>query len=340
MKTKALSSELRQRLPELLDPLRVQAVRADAAAGTLEATVRSPGGAMRRLAIDFRLANTPGRLLPLLQGGAGQGRVLPVIAATFLSERARQLCRAARVGYLDLAGNCFLPLRDFHLERSVERNPHPARGRPAELFSPASSRALHRMLEEPARAWQVSELSREAGISLGHASNLCRRLLDEGYAQRADRRLRLTQPGPLLDAWRDAAKPPQPAGLYYSFDAPGRLLERIAEAAATRRWRYAVTSFAAAGLVAPFVQGNQTVQWYIGEESTAGEWAAALDLRPASAGPNAMILVPHDDAMLSRTQQVHGLRLASMVRLYLDLWQEPARGREQAEHLRTSLLPY
>jgi hypothetical protein len=296
-----------------------------------------------------------------LSGRAGH----PVLASTYLSPRTRQICREEGVGYVDLAGNGWLRLDDFYFEKVVDKNPFPPRGRPASLFAPVSSRIVRAMLEEPGRSWRVLELARATGVSLGQASNVTRRLVADAYAVRELRRLRLRDPGALLDAWRaepfgregqaspDLADPDRARHRFsstiadekrwaaYSFESdPQRLLAAIARLAEARGWRYAVTTFAAADRVAPFVHGIGAVEWYVEDETAAEAWREALDLRPVETGPNAILRVPRDAGVFYRARPVEGVTVVGDVQLYLDLWQEPGRGREQADFLRAQRLKF
>lgn len=335
---KPLDAALLSALPGLLNSLRVvRAVRTASPRGSvpgLLVDVRTPSGRRHTLRVDVRAANAPSRI-PHALGQMTSARGYPVLASTFFSPRARELCRQAGVGYLDLAGNCRLQFDDFYLQKTVDANPFRAPGRPASLFGPVSSRLLRALLEEPSRAWRVMELSAAARVSLGLASKVCRRLLDEAYAEKTAGRLRLAQPGPLLDAWQAAyAMSQNGMTAYYSFEqTPERLAARVAAAARERRWRYALTSFAAAALVAPFVHGIGTVQWY--SDEAPERWADALDLRPAASGPNAILLRPYDEGVFYRARTAQGSTVVGNIQLYLDLAGDPARGREQAAFLRT-----
>jgi hypothetical protein len=101
-----------------------------------------------------------------------------------------------------------------------------------------------------------------------------------------------------------------------------------------------VTSSAAASLVAPFVQGVGTVQWYRAEEISVEDWVKALDLRPVDVGPNVILLKPYDRGVFYRTQTIDDIALVGNIQLYLDLYNDPARGREQAEFLRKEKLGF
>lgn len=332
-------------LPGLLPSLKVARAKARQKGGPIVEVV-TPSGRRRKLSLEVRVAAAPSQLSHVLRQLArhrpNAANNYPVLASAFLSPRARALCREEGVGYLDLAGNCLLRFDDFIFEKIVDKNPFPQRGRPPSMFSPVSSRILRALLEEPRRMWQVQELARVAEVSLGHASNVCRRLIGEGYAAATERRIRVTQPGLLLEAWRESYSMSRHlASAFYSFERdPGRLARRVARAARVHRWRYAVTSFSAASLVAPFVRGIATVQWYSGEEATPGQWVETLDLRPVDAGANVVVLTPYDAGVFYRARTVNGVTLVGNIQLYLDLWSDPARGREQAEFLRQRRLGF
>ncbi|MBI3320655.1 MAG: hypothetical protein HYZ91_00100 [Candidatus Omnitrophica bacterium] len=343
-----LGADLLKALPDLLPSLKI--IRADRGSGSracpdLVVEVRTPSGRKRRLCVEARAAGSPSRIphvIRQLHAERPRRAGYPVVASQFLSPRARELCREAGVGYLDLAGNCHLQFDDFYYQKVVDRNPFPHRGRPPSLFSPVSSRILRALLEEPSRSWRVSEVAAVADVSLGQASNVCRRLIDDAYARAEHRRVTLTQPATLLEAWRERYTIDQHAPFaYYSFERdPSRLLQRLAQVAVARRWRYAATSFSAAMLIAPFVQGIGTVQWFMDETSAPEEWVAAMDLRPVEAGANVWLRRAADAGVFYRTQTVQGVTLVGNVQLYLDLYSDPARGKEQAEFLRAERMEF
>ncbi len=341
-----LGTRLLDALPSLLPPLQVRREQRVPPGGTLLVDVLTPAGRRRRLLVDVRAANTPSRIPEaveqLKRSVQGRGQGYPVFASSFLSARAREICRAAGVGYVDLAGNCRLQFDDFYCEKTVERNPFAGPGRPASLFTPVSSRIVRALLEQPRRRWQVAELAAVTSASLGQTSNVCRRLVDEAYAQWADRRLQVRQPGPLLDAWREVADRNHlaPVG-YYSFEQdPDRLLARVAVLARQHHWRYAATSFSATQRLAPFVHGIGAAYWYIEDSAAIPRWIRALDLRPVESGPNVLLLVAYDPGVFYRATTVAGVTVVGRVQAYLDVWHEPGRGQEQAEFLRKHLLRY
>ena len=344
--------ELVRALPSLMPALKVSRPRAASAAcrrrgADVVMDIRTPAGRLRHLCLAVQEQPVPGRVrerLRQLRDGLGKPprAGYPVLASGFVSPRVRQICREEGVGYVDLAGNCRLAFDGLYIEKSVERNPVVKRGRPASLFTPVSSRIARAFLEEPGRAWKLIELVQATGISLGQASNVARRLCDEGYVAETARRLHLTQPAQLLEAWQaDYSLALHHRIAYYSFEQdPARLMARVAEAAKAQGLRYAVTSFAGAWLVAPFVHGVSTVQWYVAQEDEVPRWVEALDLRPVESGPNAVLLVPRDAGAFYRARAVNEVTVVGHIQLYMDLVNDPARGREQAEFLRKETIGF
>ncbi|MBI2093335.1 MAG: hypothetical protein HYT88_01230 [Candidatus Omnitrophica bacterium] len=337
-------------LPQLIPSLAIMKTQTGQRVGSevvdLAVEVKTPTGSRRRLLLDVRVAQAPSRIRESLRQLASRlpkpSAGYPMLASTFLSPRVRQICREEGFGYLDLAGNCYVHDKDLHVEKIVEENPFPSRGRPPSLFAPISSRILRAVLEEPQRRWQVSELAVTAEVSLGQSSQVCRRLIEEEYARHDEsRRFLLTQPERLLESWREAYSPQPHFYSFYSFiREPQALLSRVAEVGRQNQWRYAATSFTAASLVAPFVRGIEMLSCYVADEMAIDGWKAALDLRPVEEGPNVVFRIPYDAGVFYRTREVDGIHLCGDIQVYLDLWQDPARGREQAEFLRKERLGF
>lgn len=346
MKTTKLEAQIAKALPQMVPTLQVLGtyVAPQGQPGaSLMIEARTPSGRTRQLYLDIKSLAVPSRIrerLRQLKSMVPRSSGYPVLASTFLSPRVRTMCREEGIGYLDLAGNCLLQLDDCYVERIVDRNPFPKRGRPASLFAPISSRLLRALLEEPRRPWTLKDLAAASDVSLGQASNVCRRLMADGYAARTAEGIKVAQPGALLDAWRDAYPASSAPHAYYSFERePQRLMARIAAEARQRQWRYAVTSFSAASLIAPFVHGVGVVQAYV-DPLAVDDWVQALDLRPVEAGPNVLLVVPYDTGVFYRARTVQDVQLVGAIQLYLDLYSDPARGREQAEFLRQQVIGF
>lgn len=309
--------------------------------------LKSPGGEVRHLMVEIKNYVSPSSIRePLRQLKAAVSNkksTYPVFATTFLSPKTRQICREEGVGYFDLAGNVYLRFEDLLLDRSVEKNPFPRMGRPSSIFTPVSSRILRALLEEPKRKWKLDELAKGTEVSLGQAFKVCRQLIQEGYVSRPSKRgpLILEQPGQLLDVWRDQyAFTAHQTRSYYSFERDlGRLMNAITKSGQENKYRYAITSFAAASMIAPFVRGNTRLTCYV-EREALEDWQKTLELRPVEEGATLILVIPNDSGVFYRTQQIKEMTIVGNIQLYLDLYSDPARGQEQADQLRKERIKF
>lgn len=128
-------------------------------------------------------------------------RLYPVVAATYISKRAAEICREMNVGYLDLSGNCRLAFDSVFIERQVLENKNIEKRPLRSLFSAKSSRLARLLLEDPNQYWQVQRLAKEAKISLGLASKVKHKLLEQDFVSESSLGIKILDPERLLVAW-------------------------------------------------------------------------------------------------------------------------------------------
>ncbi|MCK4325257.1 hypothetical protein KAU86_00010 [bacterium] len=274
---------------------------------------------------------------------ANLNKVYPVVITTFLGERTREILKKGGIGYLDLAGNCYLEFNNIYIERIVDKNPFVDKRRIKTIFKPISSRIVRVLLEEPKKKWKILELSQVARVSLGQVSNVCRWLIDEEYLKKNKGGLySLTEPGKLLDEWqRNYTYTQNKMFAYYSFEQNlGKLIKKVRQFAEDKNLRYALTLLSGASLVAPFIRGVSSLQMYISNSENLPEWIRLLDLRPVESGSNISIYIPYDGEVFYEVQKVNDINIVGNIQLYLDLYNYPARGREQAEFLRREKIKF
>jgi len=267
----------------------------------------------------------------------------PVLITTFLSERTREILKKEGMGYLDLAGNCFLKFNNIYIEKIVNENPFAEKRKLKTIFKPVSSRILRALLEESKKKWKILELSKIAKVSLGQTSTVCRRLIDEEYLKKdKDGFYSLSEPGKLLDEWRENYTSRQNEMFaYYSFEQNlTKLIKKVRQVARNEDLNYALTLLCGASLVAPFIRGVSTLQMYLSDSEDLPKWIQLLDLRPVETGSNVSVYVPYDEGVFYKTQKVNGVNVVANIQLYLDLYNYPARGREQSEFLRREKIKF
>jgi len=271
-----------------------------------------------------------------------QPNALPVIAAPYLSEEARALCRDAKVGYLDLEGNARLAFDSVFIDRLVPARPAAARRELKSLFKPKSARVLRALLRDPSRSWRVAELAASAKVSLGHVSNVRSALVDREWAKLSKGGLALARPDALLDAWRDVYEAPVAQRTSFYTTLHGRSFDEAARGVMSLKYpeeRIALASFSAAQWLAPYARIG--THYFYADNDGIERLKLGLDLKTIQKGENVVVMVPKDDGIfLDTAEPVPGAICTSPVQTYLDLAVAGERGREAADHLRRERLSW
>lgn len=268
------------------------------------------------------------------------GTTLPLLAAPYISSRVAQVCRDHGVGYLDGGGNSHLagPGLYVHVEGLPNRAPDT---RPAEhLFAPRSSRVSRLLLEEPDRPWRVQDLARNAGISIGLASRIKRKLVQEAYAQDTPQGVRLADGERLLMDWAEAYRPPMQRAMVYGLDGPAEVQRRIVQWGRTGDTPCALAEFSAASRLAPMVRSTRVVLYVLAKESSEvlRRLLADLSLREVDSGPTAELWLTNDESVFRGVRDVEEVPVVSPIQTYLDVRRNPARGAEAAEEIYRTLI--
>lgn len=296
------------------------------------------GDVEKVLLIEVKSSGQPRYLRQVIAEFEGRdlgANVYPVIAAPYVSPRGMALCRQHDVGCIDLMGNVYIAFGNVYIERMVEEKPERHKRRVKNLFAPVSSRIVRTMLEEPRRAWKLTELAEAADASLGQTYKVSEKLVDEALALKSrGEGLVLTEPGDLLDLWRevyDVMKANEIDSFHSSERDARRLMDEVERAAEVVEKQHAFTLHAGASMIAPYVRFND-VHFYV--EGDPQLWVDTLDLHTVEFGGNVHLLRPYDEGVFYRLRRPEGIAVVGNIQLYLDLYEYPARGREQAEFLR------
>ena len=267
---------------------------------------------------------------------------VPILIAPYLSPASRAICEEYGIGFLDLVGNARIAFDSVFIDRTVADKPPSERRTLQSLLGPKATRVLLVMLRDPPRAWRVAELAEAAGVSLGHASNLRRALIEREWAGEVAGGAALLDPDALLDTWRDGYR--QPAGRRlsgYTYLHGGSLDAAVRDAFGTEtaKCRAIFASFSAARWLAPY--GRHGTDYFYADEDGAGPLMDALHLSSATQGDNVEITIPKDTGILeSCVEPALGIFCTNEIRTYLDLYHAGERGREAAEHLRREKLQW
>ena len=271
-----------------------------------------------------------------------KSNAIPVFVAPYISEESRRVCDEFEIGFVDLIGNAHLQFDGVYIDRFVAEKPRLERRSLRSIFSPKAARVLRVMLRDPLHEWRVTELAAAARVSLGHISNVRKALFDREWAEEFTGGIALTNPNPLLDAWRENYSRPSGQRTTGYIHFHGEAFERVLPNtlnAQPDHGRAILASFSAARWLAPY--GRSSTNYFYADDLGADRLREVLQLSSAEKGENVVILVVKDDGIfLDSKEPAPGIVCTSEVQTYLDLSIAGDRGREAADFLREETLQW
>jgi len=253
----------------------------------------------------------------------------PVFMASYISETSANICKEGDVGYLDLAGNAYLSFDSIFISREGRKNPYISTRALRSIYQPKSSRVVRVLLMDPARYWKFQELSDEAGVSLGQVANVKKGLKDREWIKEGSRGFRLSDPESLLMDWaKNYSFERNQTFKFYTLESPEEAENKIAEVCGKINVGYALTAFSAAARIAPAVRYKRITAYLSGRVNDVAGYA---DFKRVESGANVVLALPLDEGIFYGATEVNGMKIASPIQVFLDLYELKARGREAAD---------
>ena len=291
-------------------------------------------------AIQFKAAATTEQIGSALRrlSTPSERQSVPLLVVPYMGEAGRDLCRAARISWLDLSGNAEIYSPSLRIRILGEANRYKRSGRPESLFAPRSARAARVFLLDVKRVWLQTELAAATGLSAGYLSRLLPRYEEAGFIQCGHKgrslRYRVTNPDALLDAWRadyDFNHHTILRGHVASRGGP-ELLRELSAALTSQDIVHAATGLAGAWMWEPFA-AFRTVTLYLSALPSL-ELLARVGFHEGARGSNTWLVVPDDAGVFTGAEERNGVRCVSPVQIYLDLKGQPERAEEAGAELR------
>lgn len=277
------------------------------------------------------LRQTTTQLKTYMKSIDDSSKTYPIVAAPYISETGMDLCKEEGVGCFDLAGNCFISFGSIYIESRGFKNAEPSTRSIKSIFSPKSSRISRVLLSDVKKWWKIQELAKEARVSIGLASRIKNRLLEEELAVEDGKSVKVKSPKSLLTAWvENYSYRKNKVQEYYTLNDPRISETTIQVYCKEQNIDCALGLFSGASRVAPHVRFNKIFMYVDGDlDKTARE----NDLKPVSSGANVVFLRPYDKAIFMNCKEIDGLKVVSNIQLYLDLKTYKGRGEEAADFL-------
>ncbi len=300
------------------------------------AQIASPDGEDAVLAIEIKRTLEPRDVLQAVERivsatADASPRAVPVIAADYLSPRARALLRAHGVGYADTTGNVRIEISTpglFVATDGADRDPWPRDHKLRSLRGRGAARAM-RAIIDTSPPFGVRELAQATGASAPTLSRVLDLLEREAIVSRRRGSVSAIDWQGAIRRWAedydqtDSNTPTTvlaPRGLP-AFEKTLRGTElRYAATGAFAAQRF--DSIAPARLAAIYV-------------TDAIEAIERLDLQETDAGANAVLLEPLDPVVFDRTIERDGVRSVAPSHIAVDLLTGPGREPSQGERMLT-----
>jgi len=291
------------------------------------------------LRIEYKRALTGARLRDAVAQirlhGAAEGDAVWMLASDYLSPARQGTLRDAGVPFVDFAGNAWLTHGGVHIDRRGFGNPAAETRLPRGPFSDKASLVV-RALFASRRGRGVRDLAGELELTPGYVSKVLKELDRRGYLARRDDGIALRRAGELLTDWLHAYRGRRATSTTTYF-APVTSARALIESARKADFAlcpdFALTMQSGASLVTRYAEFD-TLELYVRHAAMADGIAGQLGARPAARGANLVIMAPYYRvSAFYGERSVRGLTIVSDLQLYLDLYDYPQRGREQAERI-------
>ncbi len=269
-------------------------------------------------------------------------RMIPMLVSSYLSPESRSICSDHDIAYLDLFGNAHLAFSNVYIDREVADRPKSETRALRSIFTPKAAAILRALLRDPNRVWRVTDLAVAANVSLGHASNVRKALLEREWIKKRDNGINLVQPDALLRTWRENYRQLTDHRISrYTLFHGEQLIKQLSGKLnpEPQHPRAILASNSAAQWFAPFSRGG-THSLYT-DEPGAHMLEETLELTHAAKGANVILYIPKDESLFEdAVQPVPGVFCTSPIITYLDLWKGNDRDREAANHLASKCFPW
>ena len=300
----------------------------------LLAEVASPAGESAVLAVEVKRTLEPREVSRAVEQisvitADALPRAVPVVAAAYLSPRARAMLRARGVGYVDITGNVRIETATpglFISTDGADHDPWPREHKLRSLRGRGAARAM-RAIIDTRPPYGVRELAQSTGASAPTLSRVLDVLEREAIVTRVRGAVSTVDWQGAIRRWAED---------YDQTDSntPTTVLEPRGLPALEDKLRATAFAYAATGALAAQrfdpIAPARLAGIYVTDPIQA---IGRLDLRETEAGANVVLLEPLDSVVFDRTVERDGLRCVAPAQLAVDLLTGPGREPSQGEEM-------
>lgn len=316
----------------------LQARRTETLAGRYRADllteIASPAGESAVLAVEIKRTLEPRDVRQAVEQisaitANASPRAVPVIAAAYLSPRARALLRARGVGYADTTGNVCIEVSTpglFIVTHGADRDPWPRDHKLRSLRGRGAARAM-RAIIDTCPPCGVRELAQSTGASAPTLSRVLDLLERQAIVTRTRGALSTVDWQAAIRRWAEDYDQTDSNTPTMALEPRG--LPAFEKKLGAMKIAYAATGALAAQRFDPIAPARLAAIYV----TDVLEAIDRLELRESEAGSNVVLLEPLDPVVFDRTVDRDGLRCVAPSQLAVDLLTGPGREPSQGQQM-------
>lgn len=301
--------------------------------------INTPGGSQSRLFVELK-SSVSTRDVEALLGGPWRrwrrqmGNPPILLVAPYINPRVRQLLTEENVSYIDLTGNTRIridPAGIFVESNGASQDPNSTRQRSGIRGAKAGS--VVRVLADARPPYTATEVAKAAGVNEGYLSRILETLVSEGLVDRdrggpisrVDWAAMIQRRAQTLNLFRSAG-----SYRYIARQGPSALLDRLRDrTSGDSTVRPTVTGSFAAAKIAPVAAPALLVIYTTEPRELANE----LQLLPAEAGADTVLIRPDNDVAFARARLDGGMAWAAPSQVAIDCLAGSGRMPSEGEAL-------
>jgi len=326
---------LTRRLPDTWD---VERQPSPGDAEPADIVIKTPGSSQSRLFVELK-ASVSTRDVEALIGGPWRrwrrqmGNPPILLVAPYINPRVRQLLAEENVSYVDLTGNIRIRLDSpgvFVETHGASQDPGSAR--PRSGIRGAKAGSVVRVLVDAAPPYTGAEVAKAAGVNEGYLSRILETLVSEGLVDR-ERAGPVTRVdwAAMIQRRAQALNLFRPVGTYRYVARQGTsaLVDRLRARSVDRHRPPTVTGSFAAARIAPVAAPSLLVVYTMDPRELESE----LELLPAEAGADTVLIRPDNDVAFARAELDGGMAWAAPSQVAIDCLAGSGRMPSEGEAL-------
>lgn len=255
-----------------------------------------------------------------------------LLVAPYIGPRVRELLAQEDISYLDLTGNSRINLDHpgVYIETEGARQ-DPRSGKPRSAVRGAKAGAVVRVLVDAVPPYTGVDIARAANVDQGYLSRILDTLVDEGLVDRERSGVTRVDWPAMLQRRARALDLFRPAGTYRYVARQGTsaLVERLRDRPPAGRRPPTVTGSFAAARIAPVAAPALLVVYTMDPRALADE----LQLLPADAGADTVLIRPENDVAFARADRDGGMAWAAPSQVAIDCLAGSGRMPSEGEAL-------